>query len=114
MRDFDELRRELEYWKNYPRKEINLSEIERGLFRKLGIERVETGKGKAKKGKGSQVTYYHPLLKQLKPSGYMVIHKLHKARNITLRYWFVDKMYKQIRYIIDQLEMEETREREKR
>ena len=104
MSHFDRLRSELEKFYKYPRPEIELAELEKGLFKELGVERVKGGR---KAGTGSIVKYRHRVLKQMNEPGYMVVHKKHRRTRDTIhRVMFREKIYKPLKFIIDQLEME--------
>ena len=112
MSKFDEYRAELEKIKHANRPEIDLADLEKGIFSELGIIRVKTGKGKKKKGTGTHVTYYHEKLESINSSGYFVVHKIHgRTRDVIKRTWFRKNIYKHVEFVINQLEKEEHSER---
>jgi hypothetical protein len=109
LTDFVKLRKELELFKADQRAEYGLGPIERWMIKGLGVTRIQTGKGRKKRGTGSTITYSHPVLKLLRISEYFVVHKMHKKREYIRRINFVKFLYPTLKTIIDLLEQEERR-----
>jgi hypothetical protein len=98
------LRDKLEEFKRQTAAELDMAEIERWMIQELGVEIVETGKNKAKRGTGSIRTYYHPAMEQLNVEGYFTVHVMHKKRLLIRRPNFRAYLYKSLVYIVNWLE----------
>ena len=103
MSKYEDCLKELGRFKNWRKPEIELKELEKGLFKDLSIIR-EKSRG------GSAIIYYHPKLLDQNPSGHMTIHRLSGRKvDIIPKKWFKRQMYDSILYIINALKKEENK-----
>ena len=100
MTEYKDRLRRLDEFRNYDKPEIKLSEVEKFMF-EFGVERVLTGKGKGKKkGKGSIVTYRHPLLRNYGRENF-TIHKTKSKVEKIRKFDFRNYLYKPLCAIIE-------------
>lgn len=108
MADYKDLLKRLDEFRNYRKPDIKLSEVEK-LMKEIGVERISTGKSSGKKkGQGSKVFYYHPILKSLGESGHFTIHKIHGSHKKNEKISKIDYkryLYKPLEKIIQLLHM---------
>lgn len=105
LTDYKDLFKRLNEFRNYRKPEIKLAEVGK-LMEEIGVERLRTGKGEGRrKGQGSKIFYFHPILKTIGKDGNIVIHKKHKKREMIYTSNFKRHVYPKLRAIIELLQM---------
>lgn len=103
MTKYENLRKELESFRNAKQKEMKLRPIENWMTENLGVSRLKsTG--------GSKIAFMQPILQQLGRDGIFCIHLIHgKRREMIRKFDFREFLYRPLIQIIELLEMEEDR-----
>ena len=108
MRRSDQLLAQLDTFKANQAAVYILRPIEKWMEKELNVKRIITGKGKGKKkGKGSIVTYYHPLYRGYSSKGHFTIHILHKSREQITKINFAAFLYRPLKLIIEEIKRTE-------
>lgn len=108
MDEIARLIEELEDFKKTRSEFIELKELEKFMLNKLDAIRIDKIKGTGKKIKrGSEITYFHPLLKKYENTdGHFILHIDHKKNTRVRTINFKNILYQKLRKIIFYTAME--------